>query len=214
MDRQQWDERYGGTEFVWTSSPNQFLVSEVAGLPPGRAADLACGEGRNAVWLADQGWQVTGVDFSPVGLAKGRRLAELANVEVAWVESAVTEWTPPPEGFDLVAVFYLQLPQPERSAALEVAASALAPGGTLLVVAHDHDNLTRGFGGPPNADVLYSVTDVTDVAVAAGLTVQRADQVVRVVDTDLGPKEAIDTLVRAKRPARSDATTSGLANES
>jgi len=199
---------------VWTSSPNQFLVSEVAGLPPGRAADLACGEGRNAVWLADQGWQVTGVDFSPVGLAKGRRLAELANVEVTWVESAVTEWTPPPEGFDLVAVFYLQLPQPERSAALEVAASALAPGGTLLVVAHDHDNLTRGFGGPPNADVLYSVTDVTDVAVAAGLTVQRADQVVRVVDTDLGPKEAIDTLVRAKRPARSDATTSGLANES
>jgi SAM-dependent methyltransferase len=214
VDRQQWDERYGGTEFVWTSNPNQFLVSEVAGLPPGRAADLACGEGRNAVWLADQGWQVTGVDFSPVGLAKGRRLAELANVEVTWVESAVTEWTPPPEGFDLVAVFYLQLPQPERSAALEVAASALAPGGTLLVVAHDHDNLTRGFGGPPNADVLYSVTDVTDVAVAAGLTVQRADQVVRVVDTDLGPKEAIDTLVRAMRPAWSDATTSGQANES
>jgi SAM-dependent methyltransferase len=201
VDRHQWDERYGGAELVWTSTPNQFLVSEVVGLPPGRAVDLARGEGRNAVWLAEQGWQVTGVDFSPVGLAKGRRLAELRNVEVAWAESAVDEWTPPPEGFDLVAVFYLQLPQPERSAALEVAASALAPGGTLLVVAHDHDNLTRGFGGPPNADVLYRVTDVTDVAVAAGLTVQRADQVIRVVDTDAGPKEAIDTLVRAKRPA-------------
>ena len=134
---------------MWTSTPNQFLVSEVIGLPPGRAVDLACGEGRNAVWLADQGWQVTGVDFSPVGLAKGRRLAELRNVEVTWVESAVQEWTPPPTGFDLVAVFYLQLPQPERSAALKVAASALAAGGTLLVVAHDHDNLTRGFGGPP-----------------------------------------------------------------
>jgi SAM-dependent methyltransferase len=199
---------------VWTSTPNQFLVSEVVGLPPGRAVDLACGEGRNAVWLAEQGWQVTGVDFSPVGLAKGRRLAELRNVEVAWAECAVDEWTPPPEGFDLVAVFYLQLPQPERSAALEVAASALAPGGTLLVVAHDHDNLTRGFGGPPNADVLYRVTDVTDVAVAAGLTVQRADQVIRVVDTDAGPKEAIDTLVRAKRPAWSDATSSGPVKES
>ncbi len=99
-----------------------------------------------------------------------------------------------------MAVLYLQLPQPERSIALEVAASAVAPGGTLLVVAHDQENLTRGFGGPQNAEVLYNVADVTKVAVEAGLTVARAEQVVRVVDTDTGPKEAIDTLVRAKRP--------------
>ncbi len=200
MDRHQWDERYSGDDLVWTSTPNQFLVSEVVGLPPGRAVDLACGEGRNAVWLAEQGWEVTGVDFSPVGLAKARRFAALWNVEATWVESAVQEWRPPPEGFDLVAVLYLQLPQPERSIALEVAASAVAPGGTLLVVAHDQENLTRGFGGPQNAEVLYNVADVTKVAVEAGLTVARAEQVVRVVDTDTGPKEAIDTLVRAKRP--------------
>ena len=67
------------------------------------------------------------------------------------------------------------------------------------MVAHDQDNLIGGFGGPPSADVLYSVTDVTDVAVAAGLDMQRAEQVVRVVDTDSGPREAIDTLVRAIR---------------
>ena len=199
MDRHQWDERYGGEELVWTSTPNQFLVPEVVGLPPGRAADLACGEGRNAVWLAEQGWKVTGVDFSPVGLAKAQRFAAQWDVEVTWVESAVQEWNPPPEGFDLVAVLYLQLPQPERSIALEVAASAVALGGTLLVVAHDQDNLARGFGGPPSADVLYRVADVTDVAVAAGLTVERADQVVRVVDSDTGPRDAIDTLVKAKR---------------
>jgi SAM-dependent methyltransferase len=186
---------------VWTSTPNQFLVSEVVGLPPGRAVDLACGEGRNAVWLAEQGWQVTGVDFSPVGLAKARRFASLSNVEVTWVESAVQEWVPPLEGFYLVAMLYLQLPQPDLSPALEVAATAVAPGGTLLVVAHDHENLTRGFGGPPNADVLYNVADVTEVVVGAGLTVKRAEQVVRVVDTDAGPMDAIDTLVRAKRPA-------------
>lgn len=200
MDRHQWNERYGGDELVWTSTPNQFLVSEVVGLPAGRAVDLACGEGRNAVWLAEQGWRVTGVDFSSVGLAKARRFAKLWGVEVSWVESAIQEWTPPPEGFDLVAVLYLQLPQPERTAALEVAASAVAPGGTLLVVAHDEDNLTRGYGGPPSADVLYSVADVTSVAEAAGLAVERAERVVRVVDTDAGPKDAIDTLVRAKRP--------------
>lgn len=199
MDRHQWDERYSGDELIWTSTPNEFLVSEVVGLPPGRAVDLACGEGRNAVWLAEQGWEVTGVDFSAVGLAKARRFAELWNVQATWVESAVQDWIPPPEGFDLVAVLYLQLPQPERSIALEVAASAVAPGGTFLVVAHDRENLTRGFGGPPDAAVLYSVADVTELAVGAGLTVERAEQVHRVVDTEAGPRDAIDTLVRAKR---------------
>jgi SAM-dependent methyltransferase len=200
VDRHQWDERYGGDELLWTSAPNQFLVSEVAGLPAGSAVDLACGEGRNAVWLAEQGWVVTGVDFSSVGLAKAQRLAQSRQVDVRWVESAVQEWTAPADGFDLVAVFYLQLPQPERSAALTVAAASVAPGGTLLVVAHDHDNLTRGFGGPPNDAVLYSVDDVTDVAEANGLIVQRAEQAVRFVETESGVREAIDTLVRAVRP--------------
>ncbi len=200
VSSQQWDERYSGDELVWTSTPNQFLVAGVVGLPVGRAVDLACGEGRNSIWLAERGWQVTGVDFSPVGLAKARRFADLRGVEVAWVESAVENWTPPPDGFDLVAVLYLQLPQPARSAALAVAASAVAPGGTLLVIAHDLDNLTRGYGGPPVPDVLYRVRDVTGAAVDAGLTVVQAEQAVRVVDTDDGPRGALDTVVRAKRP--------------
>jgi SAM-dependent methyltransferase len=200
VDRHQWDERYGGDELLWTSAPNQFLVSEVAGLPAGSAVDLACGEGRNAVWLAEQGWVVTGVDFSSVGLAKAQRLAQSRQVDVRWVESAVQEWTAPADGFDLVAVFYLQLPQPERSVALTVAAASVAPGGTLLVVAHDHDNLTRGFGGPPDDAVLYSVGDVTDVAEANGLIVQRAEQALRFVETESGVREAIDMLVRAVRP--------------
>jgi SAM-dependent methyltransferase len=200
VSSQQWDERYSGDELVWTSTPNQFLVAGVDGLPAGRAVDLACGEGRNSIWLAERGWQVTGVDFSPVGLAKAKRLADLRGVEVTWVESAVENWTPPPDGFDLVAVLYLQLPQPSRSAALAVAASAVAPGGTLLVIAHDLDNLTRGYGGPPVPDVLYQVGDVTEAAVDAGLTVEQAEQAVRVVDTDDGPREAIDAVVSATRP--------------
>jgi SAM-dependent methyltransferase len=202
VDREQWDERYSGDELVWTSTPNEFLVSEVADLPAGSAVDLACGEGRNAVWLAERGWKVTGVDFSPVGLAKAQRLAESRRqVDVQWVESAVEEWTAPPEGFDLVAVFYLQLPQPQRSVALAVAAASLAPGGTLLVVAHDHDNLARGFGGPQDDVVLYSVDDVTGVAEENGLIIERAGQVIRHVATESGTREAIDTLVRIVRPA-------------
>ena len=197
MSSRQWDERYSGDELVWTSTPNQFLVAEGVGLSAGRAVDLACGEGRNSIWLAEQGWEVTGVDFSPVGLKKAKRLADLWGVEVTWVESAVEDWTPPPNGYDLVAMLYLQLPQAARSAALSAAASAVAPGGTLLVVAHDVDNLTRGYGGPPNPDVLYRVSDVTEAAVEKGLTVERAKQAIRVVDTDDGPREAIDTVVRA-----------------
>jgi len=199
MDAAQWDARYAGDDLVWTATPNQFLVSEVAGLSPGTAADLACGEGRNSVWLAEQGWTVTGVDFSPAGLAKGARLAQARGVEVDWVESPVEAWVPPADGLDLVAVFYLQLPEPQRSSALRVAASALRPGGMLLVVAHDHDNAVRGFGGPPDPAVLYDVAGVVEVAEAAGLTVQRADQAIRTVDTDEGPRQAIDTVVRALR---------------
>ncbi|HEY5108535.1 MAG TPA: class I SAM-dependent methyltransferase [Acidimicrobiales bacterium] len=201
MDRHDWDERYGGDDLVWTAQPNRFLVEQVAGLTPGTAVDLGCGEGRNAVWLAEQGWRVTGVDFSVVGLDKGRRLATDRGVEVEWVAAAAEEYVPPPEGFDLVAVFYLQLPQPVRTAALGVAARAVAPGGTLLVVAHDVDNLTRGVGGPPDPAVLYDAASTVEVITATGLVVQTAGKVIRTVETDAGPREAVDTLVRARRPA-------------
>ncbi len=199
MDESAWDERYAGEELLWGSAPNQFLVAEVAGLEPGRAVDLACGEGRNAIWLAEQGWRTTGVDFSAVGLGKARRLAEARGVDVTWVESAVEDWIPAEE-VDLVAVFYLQLASPQRAAALRRASSALAPGGTLLVVAHDLDNLTRGVGGPQHSDVLYTVAETADIMRASGLEIEHAEQVIRLVETDAGEREAIDTLVRARRP--------------
>jgi 2-polyprenyl-3-methyl-5-hydroxy-6-metoxy-1,4-benzoquinol methylase len=195
----QWDERYRGDDQVWTSTPNQFLLAEVADLPVGRAVDLACGEGRNSIWLAEQGWDVTGVDFSPVGLVKAERFAHLRGVEVTWIRCAVEAWDPPAAGYDLVTMLHLQLPQPARSAALAAAASAVAPGGVFLVVAHDADNLARGYGGPQDPDVLYRVSDVTEAAVDAGLTVVRAEQAIRVVETDDGSKEAVDLVVRARR---------------
>jgi len=83
MDSVAWDQRYRQQEFVWTSEPNRFLVSETQSLAPARAIDLACGEGRNAVWLAERGWRVTGVDFSSVAIEKARQL-EAARVR--WTE--------------------------------------------------------------------------------------------------------------------------------
>jgi SAM-dependent methyltransferase len=202
MTSQQWDERYSGDELVWTSTPNQFLVAEAIGLRPGRAVDLACGEGRNSIWLAEQGWEVTGVDFSPVGLSKAKRFAEMWGMKVTWIEAAMEDWTPPQDGFDLVVMLYLQLAQPARSTAISTAASAVAPGGTLVIVAHDLENLTRGYGGPQDPDVLYRVSDVAEGAIDAGLTIGRAEQAVRVVDTDMGPREALDTVVTAHRLSR------------
>jgi len=199
MDATAWNERYAGADLIWTAEPNMFVVDEVAELPPARALDLACGEGRNAVWLASKGWETTGVDFSVVGLAKGRHLADAVGVEVTWIEADATSWQPPASGFDLVILCYLQLDGPGRTAALEVAARATALGGHVLVVAHDRDNLVRGVGGPPDASVLYDVEETTSVLVSAGLEVVKAAQVERPVTSAEGVRMAIDTLVRAVR---------------
>ncbi len=121
MDASQWNERYATAEYVWKADPNDFLVAETDGLAPGRALDLACGEGRNAVWLAEQGWTATGVDFSDAGLDKGRRLAADRGVEATWVCADATAWDPPADGYDLVAVFYLQLPSDDVLADLAAA---------------------------------------------------------------------------------------------
>ena len=194
MKREAWDSKYAGSDFLWKEEPNRFLVSELDGLPPGRALDLACGEGRNAVWLAQQGWSVTGVDFSEVGLAKAAQLAERRGVEVEWVAADLLEYRPP-AGLDLVVVFYFQVPADERRLVLSRAAAALAPGGTVLVVAHDLINLGEGVGGPQEPEVLYTPEDV--VADLAGLVIERAERVRRPV----GESEAIDALVRATKPA-------------
>jgi SAM-dependent methyltransferase len=199
VDREEWNERYGTDELVWRAEPNQFLVEEVERLTPGRALDLACGEGRNAVWLASQGWRVVGMDFSSAGLAKGRRMADERGVEVTWVEADAVSWIPPRSGFDLVVLMYLQLPYDQRRAALGHAAAALAPRGVLLVVGHDATNPTEGFGGPQDPAVLCSAEDI--VGDLDGLRIERAERVERQVDTPSGAAVALDALVRAVRDA-------------
>lgn len=205
MDAAAWNARYDTAEFVWTGEPNLFLPPEVASLTPGQALDLACGEGRNAVWLGTQGWEATGVDFSSTGVAKGEQLAAERGVMVDFVVADATTWDAPVGAFDLVIVFYLQLPADERAAAVATAVRALAPDGTFLLVAHDLLNLTEGHGGPQDAGVLTTAEAVVDELAAASLAadvelvIERAERVDRVVETPDGPRTAIDTLVRARR---------------
>jgi SAM-dependent methyltransferase len=198
MDAAEWDRRYAEQPWLWTAQPNVFLVEEVAALAPGRALDLACGEGRNAVWLAERGWDVTGVDFSTVALDRARRLADDRGVAVALVHADLDAYEPPRRAFDLVVALYLQVPPVLRRVALGRAVEAVAEGGTLLVVGHDLENLEHGVGGPHSPDVLYTVDDL--VAAVAPLAVIKAGQVLRAVESDGEIRQAIDTLVRAVRP--------------
>jgi len=197
--RERWNRRWAGERAHASSAPSEFLIAETEALPPGRALDVACGAGRNAVWLARRGWRVTGVDFSDVALRAARELAAAAGVEVEWVEVDAVTWIPPRRAYDLVTVMYLQLPAVERRAALGHAADAVAPGGTLLVVGHDLLNLTEGWGGPTQAAVLFTPDDV--VGEIGGLVIESARRVRRAVAEGAGAREAIDALVRARRPA-------------
>lgn len=209
MDKGDWNKRYAESEFVWTVDPNQFVVAETSGLRPGRALDLAAGEGRNAVWLAERGWRVTAVDFSEVAIEKGRRLAGRRGVQVDWLTADLTAaYEPGFTGYELVLVSYLQLPTAERRLVISRARRAVAPGGTFLWIAHDLSNLQHGAGGPKSPLVLCApqdvVADLTDFEVQKAEVVQR-----RVVNRQDGPDQAqdgpevaiaLDTLVRAVRP--------------
>ena len=135
MEREEWNRRYSAADLLWTAAPSRILVGEVEQLRPGRALDVGCGEGRNAVWLAEKGWRVTGVDFSEVAIDKARRLAEARGVNVEWVLADLRSYQGEQDAYDLVVVLYLHLPDQERRSVHAACATALRPGGTLVVLA-------------------------------------------------------------------------------
>jgi len=195
MQREDWDRRYAAVHNLWAAKPNRFLVAEVSSLPPGRALDLACGEGQNSIWLATLGWTVTGVDFSSVAIEKARARAEREDVEVEFVCSDLLELEPEAAAFDLVIVFYIHIPAGPRRVVLERAAKALAPGGRFLLVGHDLANLTEGVGGPSDPSILFTPADIA--AELPGLEVEKAERVLR--DVDDADRPAIDALVLARK---------------
>ncbi|WP_246115504.1 class I SAM-dependent methyltransferase [Trebonia kvetii] len=119
-----------GTDLVWGAGPNRFVTAEVTALAAGRAIDLGTGEGRNAIWLAERGWQVTAVDFSAAGLARASRLAAERGVSVDWVQADLLDYKPAPGGYDLVLIAYIHLPSASLARVFRTAAAAVAPGGT------------------------------------------------------------------------------------
>lgn len=186
-----WNARYAAQQ-QWTTEPNALVAALLADLPPGEAVDLAAGEGRHALWLAARGWRVTAVDFSDTGLARGR--SRPGADRVTWVTADVLAWSAPPGSLDLVLVVYLHLPEAQTTALLRRAVGWLRPGGRLLVLGHDADNVEHGVGGPQDPAILYSVQRLAPVAEL--LDVDRLEQVPR--ETPAGT--ALDTLLVGRRP--------------
>jgi SAM-dependent methyltransferase len=200
VDSARWDARYEASELVWSAEPNQWVAAELAELAPARALDLAAGEARNAIWLAGLGWQVTAVDFSAVGLAKGKSIADSCgdgrSERISWLGIDLLDYVPQPRSYDLAMIVYLQVVADQRRIIVRRAAEALRPGGILLVVGHDTSNLTDGVGGPQDASVLFTADDIcSDVAASdRAIRIDKAGQVRRVVPGE--QRQAIDALVR------------------
>lgn len=188
---QEWDSRYSGPDRVWSAAPNAWVAATLRDWFTGRALDLGAGEGRHSVWLSSLGWQVTAVDFSPVGIERGRRGAQELGVEVNWVVADVRTWEPPAGvTFDLVLLAYLHL----EGDVLARARDWVAPGGALVVIGHALRNLTEGVGGPSDARLLH--TEAEYRAASEGLLVEHLGEVVR----HLPEGDAIDLALVARRP--------------
>jgi SAM-dependent methyltransferase len=193
--RDTWDKRHAAREPIESPEPDPTLLEVVLDTPPGRALDLATGDGRNAIRLARDGWLVTAVDFSAVALDRARRSAALAGVEVSWVLADLLAWEPERRSFDLVALVYLHLPREDRRRVYAAAAEAVAPGGRLFVLGHDLANLTDGSGGPQDPAVLFTASEIA--ADLGDFETERAGRVVRV---GAAGRRTIDAVVVARRP--------------
>jgi len=153
-----WDARYATSEYVFGREANRFLVSQRALFAPGATVlDVATGEGRNAVWLAQQGCRVTGIDVSPLGLTKARKLAAEAGLAIALEEADVRTWPWPAERFDAIVTIFIQFAAPaERTKVFEGMKRALRPGGVIVLQGYTPKQLDYRTGGPPQIEHMYT----------------------------------------------------------
>jgi SAM-dependent methyltransferase len=186
-----WDQQYARAERVLNRPPHRLVAELVSELPPGRALDLGAGEGRNAVWLAAQGWQVTAVDFSRVAIEWGRESAADLGVELDWVLQDIH--SPLPAGpFDLVLVIYVHPDEDQRRGLFRSLPGVLVPGGHVLVIGRDLADLDAGHAGPSDPDRLYTPERLRDAF--PGVELERCESVQRAAEPSDERPPPVDTL--------------------
>ena len=197
-----WDARYSEREgSMWSGRPNGRLVAEVAGLAPGRALDVGCGEGADAIWLAQHGWEVTAIDVSEVAVRRAREAAEQAGAAVEWVVGdALTRERPfPPRSFDLLSLQYPALPRAAGDPAMQALLDSLRPGGMLLAVYHDLDEEHRAHMKSRGVDPAdYVGADDLELLLGDGFAVELRGVAPR-LDPPPGTAHVGDVVLRARR---------------
>ena len=156
-EKQRWETRFRAPEYIFGKEPNAFLKAQAHRLRAGQSAlSVADGEGRNGVWLAEQGLDVLTIDYSPAALAKARALAQERGVKLRTEVTDVFAWRWPKDAFDVIAAIFIFAAPAERSAFFANLKGALKPGGLLLVQGYRPEQLKYRTGGPPDAERLYT----------------------------------------------------------
>jgi SAM-dependent methyltransferase len=196
----QWDARYSERDgSMWSGRPNGRLLAEVAGLTGGRALDVGCGEGADAIWLARSGWTVTAVDVSDVAIRRARAAAEMAGAAVEWVRGDALQTPFPARSFDLVSMQYPALPKAAGETALRALLDTVHPGGLLLAVYHDLDDEQREHMKSQGVDPADYVgaDDIRDL-LGEDFTVERYEVEPR-IDPPPDTPHVADVVLRARR---------------
>ena len=155
-----WDERYSAEDYAYGTEPNTFLTANFARLPMGRVLSLAEGEGRNAVFLAQQGYEVTGVDGSQVGLAKAKALADSRGVAAHWVHADLADYELGKNGWDGIVSIFCPLPPAIRQALYRKVLAALKPGGVFLLEAYTPAQIQHGTGGGKSLEMMQTAASL------------------------------------------------------
>lgn len=180
MSSQFWDDRYRADAFAYGREPNEFLRAEAHRIPQGRVLCLAEGEGRNAVFLAGLGHQVTAVDFSTEGLRKAERLARERDVEITTTHADLADYEPEQGAFTGVVAIFAHLPPSTRRRVHGWIHRALAPGGVFVLEAYTPAQLAFDTGGPRDAALLMTLAGLRDEL--ASLTLEVGREVERDID--------------------------------
>jgi SAM-dependent methyltransferase len=197
-----WDDRYGSAGRLWSGQPNAQFAAQVADLTPGEALEAGCGEGADAIWLAQRGWTVTGVDVSAVALERAASASGQAGGDVArritWQREDLLTWVPEPERYDLVSAQFMHFPPAELAAFHQGLAAAVRPGGTLLLIAHHPDDVHAQRKGRP--DLFWYAEDIAASLEAERWEVRVAEGAGRLAE-DLDGQQLMvrDTVLRAAR---------------